>query len=1226
VGVVTRLAFVNFANGRIGEPIKGLVVADRPLSGVGVTFGGGDDDWTTLSVQPGPDPRTWTVEFTPERTGLIEVTVTGNSTAGPSEPRTVTVLAVPAGAEVPSGVSSTRFRFALPANVVVQNLVPTRDNGFWLVARLENATWTLGTEAFANATTMVLVRYNDRGEYQTHARVTGPGGTMGEAGTDEAGNLYVAVGRYQNGQAQQWIDARGVFRSLALGEDFSASNAEPRWWLCRLNADGTWAWTKRYVTRFPVAVKAAGANVYFHHIAHGLQGDFDEGDALNILYGPGQGHVISRHNAATGAAVNAIYAEGGTQTASGGGISVGGLTCEVKLRLTSDGFPVTLVNVGPDAIAAEASHAGIPLPAKDSVAVFHAKDLGAVNWMRLSSDNTQFIVNDVAHDRAGGACWFLGAVYAEGAKLGPVDGEVDVPYSGSGVDHIVLRASPTLGGRPTVVGAPAQSDTAIISAQLLVLQPGRPGIIVDGIGVVPPDRDGTALLPATPSDSDIDYETTSYYNVTGASGYTAFVPAPRAFGGAIAWLTSSVGGGNIEFVPDGEPGAPIPYPTAGRVVIATIDADGAWSGTAIGGEVFPPDDFAFPPIDDTWDLPELNYDDDDDPLPSTPGAPGPRTLPAFPEDSVLAVRMSWLDADAPDEDQSYTPEFAVDPDGPWSDEGVVLPHAFITMDTERRQDHERSVGVVVVPEADWHGTFTFYARTVKNAYPDDLISDVVAITGTVTSVPDPPSAPFPSRMPTVESGVVAQGGFGFVDPDDGPWAVTVAATRDGTYASTVSLPGKGTVAVVDPTPTDREFELRYEPVASGYTGRYSFWVKVTDAGGLASTPTLITGVVSSASVVTELQRVTRTATGATIEALTPLTALIDLDVTEALDGPGSATVTVSASELARRAKTLGVPVGSLVEAGSVEVVVSVNGTPLFCGPVTGYRHDIRTEEVSIYATGLLGYFEARTIGGSEPVTFTGVEQSAIIWDLIEREQAKGYGDLLLTDATVNTSQVVPSIEFEPTDTVASAIYELRDRLNGAEVWIDPDRAVRTATRRGADRRKAIVFTPANTSRFEIATDWRVLANVVSVLGEGVSSTAADAASLARHGRMDRTIDADQLTTEAAVGALAAKYLGGLRELPQALYLTHDANPERPFTLLDYGVGDAVTVEADTQLGRIQMDVRIVSRTVRLVRGTSSSFDVELTVEKVAADGVIRGSHTDHSPELVGQVYDALYRR
>jgi hypothetical protein len=542
----------------------------------------------------------------------------------------------------------------------------------------------------------------------------------------------------------------------------------------------------------------------------------------------------------------------------------------------------------------------------------------------------------------------------------------------------------------------------------------------------------------------------------------------------------------------------------------------------------------------------------------------------------------------------------------------------------------------IVPAANVFGDgFQFQVRVVNDDGENIVYSAATTITVNLAPMPDRPDPVYPTVMPTIEAGAgsVSQLTVFTNDPDsnDTSWTFRIAAATDkaGPYATTLVLPGKGTVEILDVNLADQSAVLKFT-AAAGFSGRYEFWVIVEDSSGLNSIPVRITGLVVPKSLTVELHQLTRTSSSASLSLLCPLNAT-SLSITEALHGAGSCRLTASVEELVNRASALGRSVADLLDPYAVEVHVLVDGRQVFAGPITHYALRGADLTVEVEASGLLAYLESRMIESGDR-TYVGDQESDIIWDLIDLTQAQPYGSLLLADGTGNTGEN-RTVTFERHTTIAGAIGELTSTLNGLEVWVDPDRIVRADALRGTDRRRELILTAGNTLDLASQADPAELATVVIVRNTdaAVTGSAVSTDALARYGRVVRLYDAASLQTTAAATVLAGQHLANRRELVPTFTVTQLIEPGMNYGTFDYGVGDAITIETDSTAGRVVVDARIINRYVTLTPGAPGFATVELDLEVIprnsdGSGGTIRSSRSAQNPDLFDQVFDALYRR
>lgn len=606
------------------------------------------------------------------------------------------------------------------------------------------------------------------------------------------------------------------------------------------------------------------------------------------------------------------------------------------------------------------------------------------------------------------------------------------------------------------------------------------------------------------------------------------------------------------------------------------------------------------------------------PVNDPPTAPTTNEPTSLNEDETWQGTFTWTDRefDPLDPSTGNTIEVSVDKVN-WGTSVYHSTGAIIDVLDEETDD--LTADVRVVPAANYVGSVTFYVRAKD---PEEAVSAPTTITLTFTGVPDRPSAPQPSRMPTTDRGIPVTGRFWTVDPDSTSWTWELSESGTGGWNnSSLSLTGVGTLTILGQG--ELESDIRFVPSAS-FTGEYSFWIRVTDNSGLTSPAVRVTGYVQPIGAAVDFQKVDRTGNDSTV--LVPLGPLPtrELTITESLEGNWTAEFYVPKAALQRRAADLGMEPEDLVEKWSIEPVITYDAEPRFCGPITDHNYDAADEEVRVLAEGLLAYFDARTVEEEGGLEFNGYEQSAIIWALVNHTQSKPRGDLLITNATTNTSQ---NRVFEAPygAVIGDLIEDIRGMAGGPEVWITPNRELVTATRRGTDRSDQIIFTERNTEDMFVEGRERTLATVVTVKGDNAGTPVYGTASasstvLRRHGRVVEHIEAPYLSTQQQCEDVAEAVLAERLKPVKVLRFTHRVDARSPIKVWDYSVGDLVRIEANTGLEMVNDKFRVVSRRIRFSDENHQQFEVEITAER-STDGGLNLPRVG----MIPRDYETLYR-
>ena len=508
----------------------------------------------------------------------------------------------------------------------------------------------------------------------------------------------------------------------------------------------------------------------------------------------------------------------------------------------------------------------------------------------------------------------------------------------------------------------------------------------------------------------------------------------------------------------------------------------------------------------------------------------------------------------------------------------------------------------------------------------------------------------------------------------------------GTATSDVTVPNLGTFQIkkVGAMKCSVTFTPGTTVTTEPFLGHYSFQLQAMASSPLVAGGTVMDGIVGTVygavadqKTFVQLQRIVRPTLAAApyIEQLCVLSTYSNLSWSESTTGPGGASLSVTAEEIKRKAESIGMSADELIESAAIELLIVVGGEPVFCGPISASTSDSDTLLVSIEALGQEARLQHMVVENPDvreaaptPVfgtycqpwegavdnprpaypadlSYRDVDQALIYADLLNREQQKPGGNFLLTIPVPASTGAARSISFATTDTIAAAFDALQRQLMGAEWWIDANRVLTVApprtyaggfqiSIRGTDRRGELVFTERNSPGIAEIGKWDDLGTVAlvvggvndSVTGNPIVRTSSDEASLLKYGRHVHPISASSLSDGESCAALAADYVQDLADPLRTARITYDANPNRPFGVLDFGVGDLCTIEIATLMGPKRYDCRIVTRQVIAADGQADSFLVTCDLEKLDPNGNPRSARSLHSSDVLGLLYDALFKK
>lgn len=645
-----------------------------------------------------------------------------------------------------------------------------------------------------------------------------------------------------------------------------------------------------------------------------------------------------------------------------------------------------------------------------------------------------------------------------------------------------------------------------------------------------------------------------------------------------------------------------------------------WHGRAEGSVMV-----ADPVFGSTWERFSVTVEPVMDPL----GGISPGDFGEIAEDGYATIEFTVADPDYPDD--AMRREWEVSMDGTvWHDDEARSKELLVRLDPYNTHDSdEREITAQIIAAGDYHGPSAFWLRCTKTAGRDEVVRSVARIEGVITSVPDAPRAPQPSRMPTVEQGRAAAQILTTADPDpeDTGWEFQVRRVGGAWSSTSADLGGSiGTIYVENTDTGDKRAEVVFRGT-EGFRGRYAFDARVVDSAGLASTATRVNGVVSAQGLYAELVQLKRTTTSASLVPLGPVH-LIDPRLTWGIKGPDGATAKVDNATLALIAEHTGIPTDLLTAPWVVELHVWGDGQLQFAGPLTRPSTAATDLTTTLEARGLPEYLTRRELEEAD-AEYIGVEQTEIIADVIARQQSEiPYGHLLIDTSTVTNTSESRTVTFTKGTSVTDIIDEVQDQLDGPEVRITPDRELLADLILCTDRRGVLLFTEANTTGLKLEESGDSLTTVAHVDGDGVTGAAtASIEMLERYGRVTSRLNAKRVDTGSAAMAAANRLIALRGFAGRTVRFTHIAPHDAPTGrgAWDYLAGDTCTLEVETvTLGLIQLDGRIVNKTLRCAPGSNEDFLIDLDVEILPPDGIIRPVRGSHNPEYLEQAY-SLHR-
>ena len=574
----------------------------------------------------------------------------------------------------------------------------------------------------------------------------------------------------------------------------------------------------------------------------------------------------------------------------------------------------------------------------------------------------------------------------------------------------------------------------------------------------------------------------------------------------------------------------------------------------------------------------------------------------------------------------------------WSSDAATLMSGVVELGDSNDSVYDndgvnRQVRVRFRPQSNFSGPVSFFLRVRDPELQETgdgqltaVYSDTVEVTLTVNADPSAPSAPTPATMPTVERGEQAVGRF-TVTPHPSAqlfrWEVSEAGG--------LTLDTVGQLTIEDDDPATPETRVRFTPDGD-FTGRYRYDLRAVDitdpAAELASQATTVVGYVEPSGVEGRPGR--RNPTTGQIDPLPPLQ-LADLEVIRALDtgAPGGLRATVDASQLVGRAGQVGGDPMALLEPYRTELAVTYDGIAVFAGPIVDTAYQAGTAKIRIECEGLAGLFHGVRQENPDGQTFTGVEQTAIAWQMIAAAQQQPDGQLGLADGTATTSQARDHT-WQFGQTLADSLSRMFDTPNGAELWVTPERVVRAEAVRGADKTDRIALMPSAGDIVATITSDDVYTVVTAQGGDPgsgpLTAVKINTDAAAEYGRRGWHIDAPGVMLQTTLDDIAQDVLDRVSSIYRELTVTVRTDAGSPWSVWDLESGDRVKVRfwSDELARQVVEVVRVVGATIRQVDGDGRAFEADVDVE-VLPGGVVRPRRAPDAPEFYRQLSD-LYGR
>jgi hypothetical protein len=236
--------------------------------------------------------------------------------------------------------------------------------------------------------------------------------------------------------------------------------------------------------------------------------------------------------------------------------------------------------------------------------------------------------------------------------------------------------------------------------------------------------------------------------------------------------------------------------------------------------------------------------------------------------------------------------------------------------------------------------------------------------------------------------------------------------------------------------------------------------------------------------------------------------------------------------------------------------------------------------VSLTFKGWLGYFERRYI----TKTYTNTDQGLIAWDIINTAQSESYGNIGITQGTIETT-VNRDRTYKDEEITKSLIHLSNSEiLNGYEFEITNDKVFTAKARLGADK-PYIVFDRSNIKSWQV--DYKLallLTNQIKAYGSGLGDTQLTVTRNASDAYKDKWyllqdhLSSLSVSEQATLEAEADRKLDLNKDFSKTFQLTVVTNN---IELTEYNIGDKVKVEIENIINNLY---RIKTKEININNG------------------------------------------
>jgi len=316
-----------------------------------------------------------------------------------------------------------------------------------------------------------------------------------------------------------------------------------------------------------------------------------------------------------------------------------------------------------------------------------------------------------------------------------------------------------------------------------------------------------------------------------------------------------------------------------------------------------------------------------------------------------------------------------------------------------------------------------------------------------------------------------------------------------------------------------------------------------------------------------------------------------------LNKAGEAYFTYDLKDFYDLATTVNLTVKSLLGVGRNTLECVRNDEIIFAGQIVNANLSMGTENalLEVKALGWFWLLGLRYVGLTTDKSYSSIDSGSIAWDLIDTSQSETYGDLGITQGTIQTS-VSRTITYIRKN-IKEAIEELSGANNGFDFEITPNKVFNVYyPQKGTDLSTTIIFRyPGNIIKsIEEINDATDIANSILGVGSGfgleeVNVQKDDISSQSIYTKRQKIVTVKDLNNAVVVGDIAQQEVNAFSQInPYFKLKLYGGNGITP-SVEDFDVGDTIRLIINKSFWLEDQDFRI--------------FEIYITIDELDVESV-----------------------